>query len=131
MWTVAFLPSLVLKTLVGVFLNKPKAERFGHIRLETLVVVVDGCLASDDWLPFCRVGLFFPDEKVELINVLQGYIVKGLELGDGHIVLVHLHGDKDMFKLGYYLLDFLVDDNGTRMVHHQSILPLADGDTMF
>lgn len=55
----------------------------------------------------------------------------GFELGDGHIVLVHLHGDKDILKLGYFLLDFLVDDNGTRMVHHQSILPLAESGTMF
>ena len=160
------------------FLDKPKTECFGYIRLETLVVVVDGCLASDDWFPFCRVGLFFSDKKVELINMLQGYIVKGLELakafkclvcgqmpfpsaftertvadalpkpchevttvaavstqvglelGDGHIVLIHLHGDKDMLKLGYFLLDFLVDDNGTRMIHHQSILPLVNGDAM-
>ena len=53
-----------------------------------------------------------------------------MEVGDGHIILVHLHGDKDMLKPGDFLLDFLVDDNGTRMVHYQSILPLAEGDTM-
>ena len=30
------------------------------------------------------------------------------ELDNGHIILIHLHGDKDMFKLGYFFLDFLV-----------------------
>ena len=80
MRTVAFLPTLILETLVGIFLNKPKAESFGHIRLETLVIVMDGSLAPDDGLPFCGIGLFFSDEKVELIDVLQSYIVKGLEL---------------------------------------------------
>lgn len=86
--TVAFLSTLVLKTLVGIFLDKYKAERFLHIRLETFLVVVDGCLASDDWFPFCRVALFFFDEKVKLINVLQGYIVKGLELAKAFKYLV-------------------------------------------
>lgn len=80
MRTVAFLSTFVLETLVGIFLDKPKAERFGHIRLETLVVVVDGRLASDDWLPFGRVSLFFPYEKVELIDVLQVTSSKVLNL---------------------------------------------------
>jgi hypothetical protein len=44
------------------------------------VVVVDDSLTSDDWLPFHRTGLFFPYEKVELIDMLQGYIIKGFEL---------------------------------------------------
>ena len=178
MRAVAFLTTLVLKTLVGVFFDKPKTESLGHIRLEPLVVIVDGSLTSDDWFPFGCVGLFFPYEKVELIDVLQGYIVKGLkltepfksliggempftstftkrtvidtlpkpshevtsvaavrtqisfELRDGHVVLIHLHGDKDMLKFGYFLLDVLVDDNSTRMIYHSSILPLGNGNAM-
>ena len=57
------------------FLDKTKAESFGHIRLEPLVVVVDGCLTSDDWFAFGGIGLFFPDEKIKLIDMLQGYII--------------------------------------------------------
>ena len=82
MGTVAFFPTLVLKTLVWIFFDKPKAERLGYIRLETLMIVMDGSLAPDDWFPFCRVSLLFPDEKVKLIDMLQGYIVKGLELAE-------------------------------------------------
>ena len=178
MRTVAFLPTLILETLVWVFLDKTKAECFGHIRFEPLVVVVDGCLTSDDWFAFGGIGLFFPDEKVKLIDMLQGYIIKslelseafkcfvggqmpfpstiteravvntlpkprhkvtavatvrtqvGLELSNSHIVLVHLHGDKDMLKLGYFFLDFLVDDNGTRMIYHHPILPLVKGNAI-
>lgn len=64
--TVTFLPTLVLEPLVWIFFDKSKAESFGHIRLETLVVVVDGCLTSDDWFAFGGIGLFFPDEKIKL-----------------------------------------------------------------
>ena len=88
MRAVAFLSTFVLKTLVGIFLDEPKAERFEHIRLETLVIVMDGSLAPDDGLPFCGIGLFFSDEKVELIDVLQSYIVKGLELAKAFKCLV-------------------------------------------
>ena len=178
MRTVTFLPTLVLEPLVWVLFDEPKAESFGHIRLEPLVVVVDGCLTSDDWFAFGGIGLFFPDEKIKLIDMLQGYIIKslelaetfkcfvggqmslsstftertiintlpklrhkvtavaavrtqvGLELSDSHIVLVHLHGDKDMLEFGYFFLDFLVDDNGTRMIHHHPILPLVKGNAM-
>ncbi len=80
MRTVAFLPTFILKTLVWIFLDKPETESFGHIRLKPFVVVVDGSLTSDDWLPFHRTGLFLPYEKVELIDMLQGYIIKGFEL---------------------------------------------------
>ena len=88
MRAVTFLSAFVLKTLVGIFLDEPKAERFEHIRLETLVIVMDGSLAPDDGLPFCGIGLFFSDEKVELIDVLQSYIVKGLELAKAFKCLV-------------------------------------------
>lgn len=44
------------------------------------MVIVDSSLASNNWFPFCCIGLFFPDEKVKLIDVLQGYIIKGLKL---------------------------------------------------
>lgn len=170
MRAVAFLPTFVLKTLVWFFFDKSKTEGLGHIRLEPLVIVVDGSLAPDDRFPFCRVGLFFPYEKVELIDVLQGYIIKylelaesfkcfiggempftstftkrtvvdtlpktshevtavatvltqiSLELGNCHVILIHLHDNKDMLKLSYFLLNFLVDDNDTRMIHHHTIL---------
>ena len=46
------------------------------------MVVVNGGLAPDDWFPLCRIGLFFLYKKVKLIDVLQGYIVKGLELAE-------------------------------------------------
>ena len=82
MRTVTFLPTLVLEPLVWILFDEPKAESFGHIRLETLVVVVDGCLTSDDWFAFGGIGLFFPDEKVKLIDMLQGYIIKSLELSE-------------------------------------------------
>ena len=29
-----------------------------------------------------------------------------------------------------FLQDFFVNDNGTRMIHHQTTIPLAEGDTM-
>ena len=80
MRTVAFLSTFVLKTLVGIFLDKSKTECFGHMRLETLVIVVDGCLTSDDWFPFCRVDLFSPDEKVKLIDVCRVTSLKVLNL---------------------------------------------------
>ena len=35
-----------------------------------------------------------------------------------------------MLKLSYFLLDFLVDDNGAWMIHYQSLLPLSEGDTI-
>ena len=70
MGTVAFLPTLVLEPLVWVLFDEPKAERFGHIRLETLVVVVDCSLAPDDRFAFGGIGLFFPYEKVKLIDML-------------------------------------------------------------
>ena len=35
-----------------------------------------------------------------------------------------------MLKLGYLLLDFLIDDNGTQVIYQQSILSLSEGDTM-
>ena len=41
-------------------------------------------------------------------------------------ILVHLHGDKDMFKLSYFLLNFSVNGNGTRMIYQHSILPLTE-----
>ena len=80
--TVAFLPSFILKTRVWIFFDKPEAESFSYMRLKPFVTVVDGCLTSDDWLPFHRTGLFFPYEKVEVIDMLQGYIIKGLELAE-------------------------------------------------
>lgn len=66
--------------------------------------------------------------KVSAVATIRTQI--GFELSDGYVVLVHLHGDKDMPELGYFLLDFLVDDDGTRMIHHPSILPLTEGDTI-
>ena len=69
-----------------------------------------------------------PRHKVTAIATVRTQI--GLELGNSHIVLVHLHGDKDMLKLGYFFLDFLVDDNGTRMIYHHPILPLVKGNAM-
>ena len=41
-------------------------------------------------------------------------------------ILVHLHGDKDMLKLSYFLLNFFVNGNGTRMIYQHSILPLTE-----
>lgn len=69
-----------------------------------------------------------PRHKVTAVATVRTQI--GLELGDGHIILIHLHGDKDMLEFGYFFLDFLVDDNGTRMIHHHPILPLVKGNAM-
>ena len=82
MRTVTFLPTFVLKTLVWIFLDKSETESFSHIRLKPFVIVVDGSLASYDWLPFHRTGLFLPYKKVKLIDMLQGYIIEGLELAE-------------------------------------------------
>ena len=69
-----------------------------------------------------------PCHKVSAVATIRTQI--GFELDNGHIVLIHLHGDKDMLKLGYFFLDFLVNDNGIRMIYHYTILPLIEGDTM-
>ena len=93
------------------------------------------CLVSSE-MPFS--GAFtkrtvvdtFPKPRHKVAAVAAVCTQVCLELGYGHIVLVHLHGDKDMLKLSYFLLDFLVDDNGAWMIHYQSILPLSEGDTI-
>ena len=35
-----------------------------------------------------------------------------------------------MFEFCYFLLDFLIDDNGTRMIYHHPILPLTKCNVM-
>lgn len=69
-----------------------------------------------------------PCHKVSAVATIRTQT--GFELGNGHVVLIHLHGYKDMLKLGYLLLDFLIDDNGTQVIYQQSILSLSEGDTM-
>lgn len=69
-----------------------------------------------------------PRHKVLAVAIVRTQI--SFELGDSHVILIHLHGDKDMLELGYFLLDFLVDDNDTRIIHRHTILPSIEGDTM-
>ena len=60
------------------------------------------------------------------LGITVGHARKCLKQGKIKI-LVHLHDDKDMLKLGYFLLNFFVNDNGTQVIHQQSILPLSEG----
>ena len=69
-----------------------------------------------------------PCHKVTAIATVRTQVC--LELSDGHVILIHLHGYKDMLKFCYFLLDFLIDDNGTRLINHHPILPLVEGDVM-
>lgn len=72
----------------------------------------------------------FPKPRHKVLAVATVRTQISFELGDSHVILIHLHGDKDMLELGYFLLDFLVDDNDTRIIHHHTILPSIEGDTM-
>lgn len=49
---------------------------------------MDGSLASDNRFSFDRASLFFLDEGVELRDMLQGDIIKGLELAEAFQCLV-------------------------------------------
>ena len=72
----------------------------------------------------------FPKPRHKVTAVAAAHTQISFELGDSHVILIHLHGNKDMLELGYFLLDFLVNNYGTRMIDHHSILPLAEGNTM-
>ncbi len=72
----------------------------------------------------------FPKPRHEITAVATICAKIGFELGNGHIILIHLHSNKDMLKFGYSLLNFLVDDNGTWMIDNNSILPLGESNTM-
>ena len=69
-----------------------------------------------------------PCHKVAAVAAVRTQVC--LELGDSHVILIYLHGDKDMLELSYFLLDFLVNNYGTWMIDHHSLLPLAEGDIM-
>ena len=79
MRTLTILSALVHKAGIRVFSEKTDAVSLCDVRLETLVVVVDGCLCSLDLYACFRVFLL-AQEHVEDIYVVQRNVRKGLEL---------------------------------------------------